>query len=160
VEKSKELTFPPRLEILQSAQDFHFSNPAATTIIIFSGFARRINAWVNGHNRRCLSLRGNENPLEFDPLYRTATCGLHYGQELGSTNRPDTFEQTKPSPMKILLAIRRRTIHFPRHGYGYLYGSIHGICCTWNLNVPTLVTGGLGAGLIRLWVGGICYCFG
>ena len=113
MEKSKELTFPPRLEILQSAQDFHFSNPAATTIIIFSGFARRINAWVNGHNRRCLSLRGNENPLEFDPLYRTATCGLHYGQELGSTNRPDTFEQTKPSPMKILLAIRRRTIHFP-----------------------------------------------
>jgi hypothetical protein len=26
---------------------------------------------------------------------------------------------------------------FPRHGYGYPYGSIHGICCTWNLNVPT-----------------------
>ena len=25
---------------------------------------------------------------------------------------------------------------FPWHGYGYLYGSIHGICCTWNLNVP------------------------
>ena len=25
---------------------------------------------------------------------------------------------------------------FPRHSYGYLYGSIHGICCTWNLNVP------------------------
>jgi hypothetical protein len=26
---------------------------------------------------------------------------------------------------------------FPRHGYGYLYESIHEICCTWILNVPT-----------------------
>jgi hypothetical protein len=26
---------------------------------------------------------------------------------------------------------------FPRHGYGDLYESIHEICCTWNLNVPT-----------------------
>ena len=25
---------------------------------------------------------------------------------------------------------------FPRHGYGYLYESIHEICCTWNLSVP------------------------
>jgi hypothetical protein len=31
VEKSKELTFPPRLGILQSAQDSHFSNPSTTT---------------------------------------------------------------------------------------------------------------------------------
>jgi len=36
---------------------------------------------VNGLNRRCLSLCGNENPLEFDPLCRTAARGLHYGQE-------------------------------------------------------------------------------
>jgi hypothetical protein len=34
VEKSKELTFPPRLEILQTAQDSHFSDPAAAAIII------------------------------------------------------------------------------------------------------------------------------
>jgi hypothetical protein len=26
---------------------------------------------------------------------------------------------------------------FPRHGYGDLDESIHEICCTWNLNVPT-----------------------
>jgi hypothetical protein len=46
------------------------------------GFARQINACVNGHNRRCSSLCGNENPLEFDPLCRPATRGLHHGQEL------------------------------------------------------------------------------
>jgi hypothetical protein len=69
---------------------------------------------VNGHNRRCLSLRGNENLVEFDPLYRPATRGLHYGQELDSTNRPDTFEQTKPLATKILLAITRRTIQLPQ----------------------------------------------
>ena len=39
--------------------------------------------------------------------------GLHYGQELVSTNRPDTFAQTKPPTTTILLAISRRTIHFP-----------------------------------------------
>ena len=89
----------------------------------FSGFARRINAWVNGHNRRCLSLRGNENPFEFDPLYSPATRGLHYGQELGSTNRPDTFEQTKPPATTILLAIMRRTIHSHRVGGGCQSGS-------------------------------------
>src|SRR5450755_4698898 len=49
--------------------------------------------------------------VEFDPLYRPATRGLHYGQELGSANRPDTFEQTKPPTTKILLAIGRRTLH-------------------------------------------------
>ncbi len=52
--------------------------------------------------------------FEFDPLYRQATRGLHYGQELGSENRPDTFEQTKPLAAKILLAIVRRTIHSHR----------------------------------------------
>jgi hypothetical protein len=40
-------------------------------------------------------------------------CGLHYGQELVSTNRPDTFAQTKPPTTTILLAISRRTIQFP-----------------------------------------------
>jgi hypothetical protein len=40
--------------------------------------------------------------------------GLHYGQELVSTNRPDTFAQTNTPTTTILLAISRRTIHF--HG--------------------------------------------
>ena len=114
MEKSKELTFPPRLEILQTAQDSHFPNPLLRRSVLLFRFARQINAWVNGHNRRCLSLRGNENPFEFDPLYRPATRGLHYGQELGSTNRPDTFEQTKPPATEILLAIVRRTIQSPQ----------------------------------------------
>ncbi len=36
--KSKELTFPPRLEILQTTQDSHFPNTAATAVmIIFPG---------------------------------------------------------------------------------------------------------------------------
>jgi hypothetical protein len=39
--------------------------------------------------------------------------GLHYGQELVSTNRSDTFAQTKPHTTTILLAISRRTIQFP-----------------------------------------------
>ena len=116
MEKSKELTFPPHLEILQIAQDSHFPNPLLRRSVLLFRFARRINAWVNGHNRRCLNLRGNENHFEFDPLYRPATRGLHYGQELSSTNRPDTFEQTKPPATKILLAIMRRTIHFPPYG--------------------------------------------
>jgi len=53
--------------------------------------------------------------------------GLHYGQELASTNRPDTFAQTKPPTTTILLAIWRRTIHF--HGLlfagnaGYRYAT-------------------------------------
>src|SRR5271154_6676968 len=51
--------------------------------------------------------------LEFDCLCRLAMRGLHYGQELVSTNRPDTFAQTKPPTTTILLAISRRTIHFP-----------------------------------------------
>src|SRR5271156_6785990 len=51
--------------------------------------------------------------LEFDCLCRLAMRGLHYGQELVSTNRPDTFAQTKPPTTTILLAISRRTIQFP-----------------------------------------------
>jgi hypothetical protein len=51
--------------------------------------------------------------LEFDCLCRLAMRGLHYGQELVSTNRPDTFAQTKPRTTTILLAISRRTIQFP-----------------------------------------------
>ena len=51
--------------------------------------------------------------LEFDCLCRPATRGLHYGQELVSTNRPDTFAQTKPPTTTILLAIWQRTIQFP-----------------------------------------------
>jgi hypothetical protein len=51
--------------------------------------------------------------LEFDCLCRPATRGLHYGQELVSTNRPDTFAQTKPPTTTMLLAISRRTIQFP-----------------------------------------------
>ena len=39
--------------------------------------------------------------------------GLHYGQELVSTNRPDTFAQTKPPMTTIMLVISRRTIQFP-----------------------------------------------
>ena len=130
MEKSKELTFPPRLEILQTAQDSHFPNPAATAVsITLTRFARGINAWVNGHNRRCLSLRGNKNLFGFDALYRSATRGLHYGQELGSTNRPDTFEQTKPPATKIQLAIMRRTIHSHRLCYYWLtYETGHFIC--------------------------------
>jgi len=27
--------------------------------------------------------------------------------------------------------------HFPTHCCGYLFESVHEICCTWNLNVPT-----------------------
>jgi len=47
VEKSKELTFPPRLEILQTAQDSHFSNPAAAAVsFTLTRFARGINVWV------------------------------------------------------------------------------------------------------------------
>jgi hypothetical protein len=38
---------------------------------------------------------------------------MKYGQELVSTNRPDTFAQTKPHTTTILLAISRRTIQFP-----------------------------------------------
>ena len=129
MEKSKEPTFPPRLEILQTAQDSHFPNPAATAVsITLTRFARGINAWVNGHNRRCLSLRGNKNLFGFDALYRPATRGLHYGQELGSTNRPDTFEQTKPPATKIQLAIMRRTIHFPPPLRLLTYETGHFIC--------------------------------
>jgi hypothetical protein len=51
--------------------------------------------------------------LEFDCFCRLAMRGLHYGQELVSTNRPDTFAQTKPPTTTILLAISRRTIQFP-----------------------------------------------
>ena len=51
--------------------------------------------------------------LEFDCLCRLAMRGLHYGQELASTNRPDTFAQTIPPTTTILLAIWRRTIQFP-----------------------------------------------
>jgi len=34
VEKSKETTFPLRLEILQTTQDFHITKPAVTTVIL------------------------------------------------------------------------------------------------------------------------------
>ena len=41
--------------------------------------------------------------LEFDCLCRLAMRGLHYGQELASTNRPDTFAQTKPPTTRFCL---------------------------------------------------------
>src|SRR5271156_6773321 len=41
--------------------------------------------------------------LEFGCLCRLAMRGLHYGQELVSTNRPDTFAQTKPPRQRFSL---------------------------------------------------------
>jgi hypothetical protein len=34
---------------------------------------------------------------------------------------------------------QRTFFTFPRHYYGYLFESVHGICCTWTLNVPTQI---------------------
>jgi hypothetical protein len=39
----------------------------------------------------------------FDCLCRLVMRGLHYGQELVSTNRPDTFAQTKPPRQRFCL---------------------------------------------------------
>src|SRR5580700_11254785 len=57
----------------------------------------------NGLNRRSPSLCGNENSSKFDPLCRPATRGLHHGQGLSSTNRPDTFAQTNPALQRSCL---------------------------------------------------------
>jgi hypothetical protein len=50
--------------------------------------------------------------------------GLHYGQELVSTNRSDTFAQTKPHTTTILLAISRRTIQFPWPAFGNAFHKV------------------------------------
>jgi hypothetical protein len=61
-----------------------------------SGLQDRSMSERNGLNRRSSSLCGNENPSKFDPPCRPATRGLHHGQGLSSTNKPDTFAQTNP----------------------------------------------------------------
>jgi len=113
--KSQRTTFPRSLEIPQTPRDSHFSNPATAAMVSPLRVCKTdLMSERNGLNRRGSSLCGNENPSKFDPLCRPATRGLHHGQELSSTNRSDTFAQTNPPTPKILLAIGRRTIHFPR----------------------------------------------
>src|SRR5271170_5885282 len=47
-------------------------------------------------------------------LCRPATRGLHYGQELSSTNRPDTFAQTQNTHHKDLACNLMADHRFPR----------------------------------------------